>query len=92
LTIRRNDIRKRREIINNKILEREELIREKELRDERRVVEYEEYKKGFENVENPENAKTFDENAWYETWDSQNKEIVIPPVVIMDDDDDFIVD
>ena len=92
MTLRRNDILKRREVTNNKILEREELIKEKALRDERRVVELEEYKKGFENLENPEDAKNMDENAWLENWDSQNKEIVIPPEVVMDVDDDFIVD
>ena len=92
MTIRRNDIIRRREFIKNKILERETLINEKTSRDERRVAEFQEYKKGLENVEIPEDGKNFDENAWYENWDNQNKEIIIPLEVFIDHDDDFIVD
>lgn len=62
------------------------------MRDERRVAEFEEYRKGFENLENPDDAKNFDENAWYENWDSINKEIAIPPEVVLDVDDDFMID
>jgi len=89
--MRRNDILKRREIINAKILEREELIREQFNRSERRMAEFEEHKKSLENLENPE-ERNFDENAWFENWDNNNKEIIVPDEVEIDVDDDFIIE
>ena len=92
MNLRKNDIIKRREIINNKIFEREELIKEKTIRDERRVFELEEYKKGFENLENPEEIKNCDENTFLENWDNTNKEIIIPDEITIDIDDDLIIE
>jgi plasmid rolling circle replication initiator protein Rep len=90
MTLRRNDILKRREVFNSKIFERNELIKEKEMRDERRKIELEEYKKSFEGIENPE-ENNYDAKAFLENWDNVNKEIIIPPPVLIDTDDDFYI-
>ncbi len=89
MTIRKNDIIKRKEITNSKIIEREELLKEKNNRDERRNLELEDYKKKLDASENQQEIKNFDENAWLENWDSMNKSVIVPTEINHDVDDDF---
>lgn len=79
---------KRREIIFKQIAERNDLIAEKQLREKRRVEELEEYKKGFEGVEDP-TENNYNEEAFLENFDAMNKEIEIPDEVEIYIDEDY---
>ena len=64
------------------------MINEKALREKRRKEELEEYKKGFEGIEDPE-ENNYNEEAFLENFDNNNPEIEIPEEVQIYIDEDF---
>jgi len=64
------------------------LINEKALREKRRKDELEEYKKGFEGIQDPE-ENNYNEEAFLENFDNNNPEIEIPEEVQIYIDEDF---
>ena len=64
------------------------MINEKALREKRRKEELEEYKKGFEGIEDPE-ENNYNEEAFLENFDNNNAEIEIPEEVQIYIDEDF---
>ena len=85
--MRKNDILQRMEIINNKIKDRNILLEEKNKRDEKKLLDFEEYKKGLETQENA--YENIDENKFSDEWEKNNKEVIVPPEIFMDIDEDF---
>ena len=64
------------------------MINEKALREKRRKDELEEYKKGFEGIQDPE-ENNYNEEAFLENFDNNNPEIEIPEEVQIYIDEDF---
>ena len=79
---------RRRELKNEKIIERETLINAREEREKRKDLARENAMKDTENPENPE-ENNFNEEAFSANFDSNDPVINIPEEIGMDLDDDF---
>lgn len=90
--MRKQDILRRRDIINEKIQERNNLILAKEEREKRKEAALEQAKeKAKSEQENPDNPEefVFDEEAFWIKFNETDPEIIIPEEIEMDKDDDF---
>jgi hypothetical protein len=94
LNVRKSDILRRKELKNEKKVERDKLINDKEEREKRKEAEREVAMKDAEpNPDNPDAGEsTFDEEAFLATFDAKDPDIIIPEEIEMDIDDDFEVE
>jgi hypothetical protein len=91
LNVRKQDIIRRRELKNEKIIERDTLINAREEREKRKEAAMEIARKEAENPDELE-ENNFDEENFLAIFDMNDPPIDIPDEISMDKDDDFEIE
>ena len=91
MNVRKQDIIRRRELKNEKIIERDTLINAREEREKRKEAAMEIARKEAENPDELE-ENNFDEENFLAIFDMNDPPIDIPDEISMDKDDDFEIE
>jgi len=90
LKVRRDDILRRRDVVNELLEKRRIAIEEQRVREEKREQILEDERKKYAEME--EGSEPLNEEEFLSKWDEENPQIVIPDEVQHDVDDDFEVE